>query len=321
MSSCCPNNFSEYTHEHVVQWNSLPHTQKHLKDKNTHTHTLTHANNTRLVPPQNCMGGQTKAGREKELHRWWRQWGQILSPQEMVVAALYWVNVTCAWQNKSLAWGWLIWPKIVPCRSCSETFTHQEVDRKTGNQLPSRGQWNADRMWASNSIVSPLRFEIPILQHRRAFRMRISASMACCHGHATMRAENAAGYEAEGEEEGDYRVYPAIIKPNGLWFKYCLSFLDLMAPMVLLGMFQRMSRAFCFCFVHCTISHPLFWFSHPHDPQLNFFLLIALFFKARELEGQVKQLNRKIQVQTETWNDDDDIDYIVNLRNMRWNRI
>ena len=60
--------------------------------------------------------------------------------------------------------------------------------------------------------------------------MRISASMACCHGHATMRAENAAGCEAEGKEEGDYRVYPAIIKPNGLLFKYCLSFLDLMAP-------------------------------------------------------------------------------------------
>ena len=68
--------------------------------------------------------------------------------------------------------------------------------------------------------------------------MRISASMACCHVHATMRAENAAGYEAEGEEEGDYRVYRAIIKPNGLLFKYCLSFLDIMAPMVLLGMFH-----------------------------------------------------------------------------------
>ena len=41
--------------------------------------------------------------------------------------------------------------------------------------------------------------------------------------------------------------------------------------------------------------------------------------KARELEGQVKQLNRKIQVQTETWflkeNEKDDIDYI-NSTNM-----
>lgn len=201
-------------------------------------------------------------------------------------------NVTCAWQNKSSAWGWLIWPKIVPC---SETFAHQEVDGKTGNQFPSRGQWNADRMWVSDSIVSPLRFEIPILQHRRAFRMRISASMACCHGHATMRAENAAGYEAEGEEEGDYRVYPAIIKPNGLLFKYCLRFLDLMAPMVLLGMFQCMSRDVkSVLFLLRSLYH--FTILCSDLVILTFSQLIALFFKARELEGQVKQLNRKIQV-------------------------
>lgn len=110
--------------------------------------------------------------------------------------------------------------------------------------------------------------------------MQISPSMACCHGHATMRAENAAGYETEGEEEGDYTEkkrhhqakrtiltvkvedaivaygFPVLLSMVALLS--CSSFLDLMAPMVLLGMFQRMSRAFCFCFLHCTISHPLF---------------------------------------------------------------
>lgn len=124
-----------------------------------------------------------------------------------------------------------------------------------------------------------------------------------------MRAENAAGYEAEGEEEGDYRVYRAIIKPNGLLFKFSWSpgaygaFGDVSMYV------KRCQERFVSASFIVPFHHPLFWFSHPQKSSAEKNKsLIALFFKARELEGQVKQLNRKIQVQI--W----DVNFLRNMR-------
>ena len=151
-------------------------------------------------------------------------------------------NVTCAWQNKSSAWGWLIWPKIV---SCSETFAHQEVDRKNGNQFPSI---------EDNGMPTECEFPIALSRpYALKFQSFSTGELSGCEFRLQWPAATATqrcgprtpqGTKLREKRKGITEYIPPSWSQTDycLSIEYCLSFLDLMEPMVLLGMFQCMSR-------------------------------------------------------------------------------
>ena len=123
--------------------------------------------------------------------------------------------------------------------SCSETFAHQEVDRKNGNQFPSI---------EDNGMPTECEFPIALSRpYALKFQSFSTGELSGCEFRlqwpAATATQRCGPRTPQGTKPREKRKgITEYIAPSLSRTDYCLSFLDLLEPMVLLGMFQCMSR-------------------------------------------------------------------------------